>query len=427
MLVNSATTAQQLLLQGRVTEAEQEFRRVLAQSPDNVEALNAIALAALRSGDGRQALELLDRAALIEPDNPMTQHHLGRAHELLGDAAAAALAYRSAIALRPDFYVARLQLANLFGQLGESEPALLHSARAIADAQRQGRWVDPASTPAALRPAVEQAVKRLRSGRRAWLAGVLEPLRAEFGASELRRVDRCLRMYLGEETISYPDPRQRPSFLYFPDLPATPYLDRARMPWIAEFESCSAAIHAELLALLPATRGRERVFTTEELERENLRGMDRGPASWTGYYLYRYGLRREDNCRACPATALAIGRAPLARIREHAPEVLFSVFTPGTHLLPHRGVTNTRVVAHLPLIIPADCALRVGGELHQWEAGKVVVFDDTYEHEAWNRSDTTRVVLIFDVWNPWLTDAEQSAVSRLIEALGDFRVALQGV
>jgi aspartate beta-hydroxylase len=425
--MNSASTAQQLLLEGRVTEAEQEFRRVLAQSPDDIEALNVIAMAALRSGDGRQALELLGRAARVEPENPMTQHHLGRAHELLGDPAAAALAYRSAIALRPDFYVARLHLADLCGQLGESEQALLHAARAIGDAQRQERWMDPASTPAALRPAVERAVKRLRSGRRARIEGVLEPLRAEFGASELRRVDRCLRMYLGEEAISYPDARQRPSFLYFPDLPATAYLDRASMPWIADFEASGAAIHAELLALLPAARGRERVFTTDELERENLRGMDHSPPSWSGYYLYRYGLRREDNCSACPATALAIGGVPLARIRDHAPEVLFSVFTPGTHLLPHRGVTNTRVVAHLPLIIPADCALRVGGEIHLWQPGTVVVFDDTYEHEAWNRSDTTRVVLIFDVWNPWLTHAERAAVSRLIEAIGDFRVALQGV
>jgi aspartate beta-hydroxylase len=105
--------------------------------------------------------------------------------------------------------------------------------------------------------------------------------------------------------------------------------------------------------------------------------------------------------------------------------VLFSVFTAGTHLLPHRGVTNTRIVGHLPLIIPEDCALAVGGEIHVWQKGRVVMFDDTYEHEAWNRSRRTRVVLIFDVWNPYLTEAERAACKDLIEAIGDLRTAVE--
>ncbi len=112
-------------------------------------------------------------------------------------------------------------------------------------------------------------------------------------------------------------------------------------------------------------------------------------------------------------------------VEDHGPEILFSVFTPGTHLLAHRGVTNTRVVAHLPLIVPPDCALRVGGEDHAWQEGRVVVFDDTYEHEAWNRSDQIRVVLIFDLWNPHLTELERAAVARIVVAIGEFRQATE--
>ena len=112
-------------------------------------------------------------------------------------------------------------------------------------------------------------------------------------------------------------------------------------------------------------------------------------------------------------------------MREHAPEVLFSVFTAGTHLLPHRGVTNTRVVGHLPLLVPDDCALSVGGEIHVWQEGRVVVFDDTYEHEAWNRSPEMRVVLIFDLWNPFLTEAEREAVTDVVAAIGDLREAIE--
>lgn len=114
---------------------------------------------------------------------------------------------------------------------------------------------------------------------------------------------------------------------------------------------------------------------------------------------------------------------PLTRIRDHAPETLFSVLSPGTHILPHTGVTNVRLVTHLPLIVPPDCALRVGGQTHVWQEGRCVTFDDTFEHEAWNRSNETRVVLILDSWNPDLTVAECAAVTELIGAIGDFNAA----
>jgi aspartyl/asparaginyl beta-hydroxylase (cupin superfamily) len=89
-------------------------------------------------------------------------------------------------------------------------------------------------------------------------------------------------------------------------------------------------------------------------------------------------------------------------------------------LLPHHGVTNVRVVGHLPLIVPADCALSVAGIEHRWRVGEVVTFDDTYLHEAWNRSDEIRVVMIFDLWHPDLTDVERMAMKDLQVALAGF-------
>jgi aspartate beta-hydroxylase len=249
---------------------------------------------------------------------------------------------------------------------------------------------------------------------------LFEPLLARFGRSSLDRVERSLQIYLHEEPAAYADERQKPSFLYFPGLPASAFLDRSLFPWIPEFEQHTQAIQAELMSLLPSSEGRERVFGNDALEEVNLRGID-SPPSWNGYYFYRHGERRIENCDRCPTTAASLTQIPLSHVREHGPEVLFSVFTPGTHLLPHRGVTNTRLVGHLPLLVPEDCALNVGGELHHWKEGEVVIFDDTYEHEAWNRSKKTRVVLIFDIWNPYLTEAERLALASLISAIGDFR------
>lgn len=421
----SASEARELLRQGRLLEAERLYERVLETAPDDVEALNIVGLAELRKGAPQRALGLLERAERAQPGDAITHHNLGRVKDSAGDLAGALTAYGNAVRLRPDFFVARLHLASVLDRSKQSTPALLQYSRALKEAQEQGRWVDPSTTPHALRPLVERAVHIVRSGRRALFFNLIELFAQRHGRSSMTRVERCLRVYLGEERAVSPDPRQAPTFLYFPDLPPAAYLDRSLFPWIEAFEAQTDAIREELLTLLPSAAGRERVFTTEELERENLRGGLDVPPSWNGYYFYRHGERRDDNCAACPATAAALSALPLAHVREHGPEVLYSVFTPGTHLLPHKGVTNTRLVGHLPLLVPPDCALRVGGEIHEWQPGRVVVFDDTYEHEAWNRSKQTRVVMIFDIWNPYLTEPEREALAELVPGIGDFRKSME--
>jgi aspartate beta-hydroxylase len=416
--------ARELLRQGRVLEAERLYERALEASPNDVEALNMVALGELRQGRAPKAMRLLHRAVELAPQDALTRHNLARAHEAAGDHASAIASWQAAVQLQADFFLARLHLAIALERAGQTHSALIQYSRALKDAQERGRWTNASTTPPGLRPMVERAVYTVRTGRRALFLGLLEPLVQRYGRESMTRVEQCLRIYLGEQQGESSDPRQQPTFLFFPGLPPAAYLDRSLFPWIPEFEAQTPAIHAELAALLPSSQGRERVFTTEELEQQNLRGLD-VPPSWNGYYFYRHGERREDNCSACPATARAIDALPLSRVPGHGPEVLYSVFTPGTHLLPHKGVTNTRLVGHLPLIIPPDCALNVGGEVHVWEPGRVVIFDDTYEHEAWNRSQQTRVVMIFDIWNPYLTEAEQAALADLVPAIGKFRETIE--
>jgi aspartate beta-hydroxylase len=414
-----------LLSKGRVAEAERMCERVLEKSPDDVEALNVCSLASMRDSKVHRAVAMLQRAASVAPDDAITQHNLGRAYEAIGDADAAIAALERSLRLQPDYHVARMRLAALLDGRGDLQRAVPHYSRALADAQRHGRWLDAASTPDAWQAAVRRGVEVVRAHRRATLFAVLEPYVVEYGRDALARVEQCLRAYLREIELKSPDPRQSPSFLYFPGLPATPYFDRSLFAWIGALEAQTDRIREELRDVLPSGQGRERVFTSDEIEQQNLRG-DTGPVTWNGYYFYRHGERRDDNAARCPVTAAAIDALPLSRVPGHGPEVLYSVFTPGTHLLPHQGVTNTRVVGHLPLIVPQACALKVGGELHEWREGRVVVFDDTYEHEAWNRSDRTRVVMIFDLWNPYMTQPEREAFRDLVVDIGEFRVTTEG-
>ena len=109
---------------------------------------------------------------------------------------------------------------------------------------------------------------------------------------------------------------------------------------------------------------------------------------------------------------------PQPQVAGASPNAMFSLLAPRTRIPPHTGVANTRLVCHLPLIVPARCGFRVGGTTREWKVGEAFVFDDTIEHEAWNDSDELRVVLIVDLWPPALSESERHAVASIISAAG---------
>lgn len=413
----------QALTRGAVEEARQRTQALLAKSPELAEALHLDALIASREGRHADARAQLQRALRQAPDSAQLLTSLGHIAETQGDLQAALEAFTTLLDTRPNDFAARLHRGRLLEQLGDRDQALFAYARAIREAQAQGRWVSAETIAPALQQSVRHAIAYVNREVASYYERAFEPLLKQHSRSELKRVEAALAMHIGRTPLQYGDPRQQPTFFYFPGLPTAPYLPLKGLEWREALEAQTAAIQAELQALLPTSAGREAVFHTGDLARENLRGVQQQAPTWNGYYFYRHGAARSANHASCPNTAKALDALPLARIPGHAPESLFSVFSPGTHLLPHRGVTNIRLVGHLPLIVPADCALNVAGEQHAWREGEVVVFDDTYEHEAWNRSAETRVVLIFDLWNPHLTPVEREAVSALVLAISDFRKA----
>jgi aspartate beta-hydroxylase len=270
-----------------------------------------------------------------------------------------------------------------------------------------------------MRVAVAHAAEVVKRYRRELCDRIVGPLADRFGALAMQRVADFVEIQIGDAIYSPADDRQRPSAYPFPDLPQTPYLDKSRIAGIGALEAQTPAILSELRSVLSRALGQENVFASKALADKYLHGK-RGPAVWDGFYFYRHGARNVPNAAACPLTMAAIDQLPLSSVPGHGPEVLFSILGPGTHLLPHHGVTNVRVVGHLPLIVPADCALSVAGIEHRWRVGEVVTFDDTYSHEAWNHSDEVRVVMIFDMWHPDLTEVERMAMKDLQVALAGF-------
>lgn len=405
---------------GRMAEAERAYAAALTQAPEAVEALNFLAACAQARGQSTQAMTLLQRSLAVADDNAETHANLARVHAARGEFDVALVAFDRAVTLEPDYVVAWLERGRVLEQRGQTRAAVTSYLHAITQAQSHGQWLSEDSTPPALRALVLHAIGYAWEGRRALFATVLDRLRERYGAGEITRIEHGLRCYFGEAQAHYPDPRQQPTFFYVPGLPPQPYLSRALLPWIEELEARTPDVRAELDAVLAAQQPLES-FLRHHTAAETAAYLGGGAnAQWNAYFFYRHGERYEAHCASCPRTAALLDSVPLARIREHAPEALFSVLSPGAHILPHRGVTNARLVAHLPLIVPRDCALRVGAEEHVWQEGRAVVFDDTYEHEAWNRSEHTRVVLILDVWNPHLREGERAAFAELIALLGDF-------
>ncbi|MBL8988061.1 MAG: aspartyl/asparaginyl beta-hydroxylase domain-containing protein [Gemmatimonadetes bacterium] len=175
-------------------------------------------------------------------------------------------------------------------------------------------------------------------------------------------------------------------------VPNEPFLDPTSFPWTRTLEENSAVIRGELDRIL-ARHSALPNFQDISTDQRHLTSDDR----WKTFFFYAYGFRAAENCRRCPETAKVLERIPGMKT------AFFSILSPGKKIPPHRGPFKGVIRAHLGLRIPTPedaCGIRVGGETRHWREGKVMVFDDTFDHEAWNLSDGLRVVLFIDIVRP---------------------------
>lgn len=414
-------SARRLRELGHADAAAATFALLLQSRPSLAEAHAYLASHTLQRGALAASVAHGERALQADPDDVQMHTMLGDALRRLVVVQHAEQSLQDILGDLPHAFTSRLHHAWLLERRGDTHAALLGYLRAIKTAQLRGFWLDDATTPPWLRERVQHAMQRAQSGRRQLFHAVLDGMIERYGRDDLSRVSDCLAMYLGESPTVYADPRQRPTFLYFPGLPVTPVFDRSQLSFADAYEARMPAIREEMLSVLAGAEGIEPFHY--DLTAEQREAMTRG-AAWDAYFFDRDGVRLQDHHVACPQTSSTLAQLPLDHIRDHGPEVCFSIMRPGAHILPHRGVTNTRSVLHLGLVIPDHCALNLleVGEVH-WQEGRCFAFDDTYEHEAWNRSDATRVILLADIWNPHLSEAERAAVADLIAAIGDLNKA----
>jgi aspartyl/asparaginyl beta-hydroxylase (cupin superfamily) len=241
------------------------------------------------------------------------------------------------------------------------------------------------------------------------------------GEASTERVNHAVGLLLGKRQIFL----QQPTNFYFPELPQIEFYERREFPWVEELELQTPRIRSEAQAILGSAGWAPYIESETRRPNTNANPLLQD-SNWSAFYLIKDGGEVPLNAGRCPATMAALREVPLCRTGR-TPSVLFSLLRPGTRIRPHHGFMNTRLICHLPLIIPEQCALRVGNETRVWRQGEVVLFDDSVEHEAWNLSKELRVVMIFDVWRPELSEKERTLVGAMLEAVDQFDRLPQGV
>jgi aspartate beta-hydroxylase len=368
----------------------------------------------LAAGDAAAACALLEQVVVLAPGHLPYWMSLAAALRTLGRHEAELNALERALSLDPTHLVVLLQKGALLD--------LMHKPRSAATVYGHALQTLAPGTP--LPPPIEahvrHAEKRVRENA-VTLAAVIDKrlgsLRDAQPSGTRMRFDRCLDRVLGRRRVYTPEP----TFMLFPYLRNYEFFEREHFPWLEAVEAATDSIRDELMAVLRDDQsGIEPYIAFDDgLPLRQWKELNHS-RRWSAYFLWNQGRVEESHLARCPRTAAALAAVPQVDIPGRGPTAFFSILEPHTKIPPHTGVTNTRVTVHLPLIVPAGCGFRVGGETREWQLGTGWVFDDTIEHEAWNDSDAPRAILIFDVWNPELTPFEQDLVRETTIALSQY-------
>jgi hypothetical protein len=212
---------------------------------------------------------------------------------------------------------------------------------------------------------------------------------------------------------------QQPNMFFFPGLPHRAWFERDEFDWVEEVESYTEAIIGELGNVIGDAETFE-PYVKGQPGRPNPNNPLLNDQSWGAGYLWRDGERQDDLADSVPSAMKALDAVKMPMVPDRAPTAIFSRLKPGTHIQPHHGMLNTRLICHLPLIVPDGCGIRVGAETRSWEPGKLLIFDDSIEHEAWNRGTADRTVLLFEIWRPEISAEDREVLSVLFGAINKF-------
>uniref|UniRef100_A0A3Q2YPU9 Aspartate beta-hydroxylase n=1 Tax=Hippocampus comes TaxID=109280 RepID=A0A3Q2YPU9_HIPCM len=349
-------------------------------------------------GRMRGAVATLERLGQIFPEDISLKNDLGVAYLLLGDNQSAKTVYEEVLALAPSDGFAKVH----YGFILKSENKIAESIPYLKVCRRVNRVSFPRQPPHFERvlghqEGLESEEPGTDDGRFYFHLG-----------DALQRVgDKSAYHWyqLGHERGHFASVWQR-SLYNVDGLKAQPWWtpnETGYTDLVKALEKNWKMIRDEAMVMMDQKTGQ---FVPEE---ENLR--EKG--EWGQYTLWQQGKKSGTSCQAVPKTCSLLERFPEA-IGCKRGQIKFSVMQPGTHVWPHTGPTNCRLRMHLGLVIPKQgCRIRCTDQTREWEEGKVLIFDDSFEHEVWQDADTFRLIFIVDVWHPQLTAYQRQTLSAI--------------
>lgn len=367
--------------------------------------LHHAADAALARGQAAQAIALLEQGLPAAPDDFAGWMKLAALRRRFGSAAGALEAVNAALAARANDFMGLLLKGSLHEQLGETSRA--------AEVYRAVDF--HSKSQANLPPPLMSQLEKVRAFLARYRAEVESRLAetAALDAVHRMRAQRLIDNVLDHRPVHH----QEPTHYRYPDLADVEFFDLAYSGLKDRLRRAFPEILEEFQAL--AARHADRQSPYVDIAAGQPEGqwsaLNRSTA-WNAFHLIRYGDPDPVNAAACPRTIAAFTGEEQAVLPGLGPNLMFSLLAPRTHIPPHHGVANFRVVCHLPLVVPPGCRFRVGGDTREWRPGEPWIFDDTIEHEAWNDSDVLRVVLIGDLWRPELDDQDRRIVGDFMQA-----------
>ncbi len=360
---------------------------------------------ALKGGNLTEALRLLEKVTQGQPQDFDAWMKLAALHRAGRNPAAALESVNAALAVRPNEFIALLLKGVLHEQLGEIGRAAEVYRATLFHAEKE----------TALPEQIERQLDRIR----VFLGTLRAQLVADVHAScalDAHHQDR-LERFIQNVHDRRPVYHQEPTHYRYPGLADVEFFDRAYPDLRERLRQAWPDIRDEYLALAEQREGRKQPYVdfAPGQPMGQWKDLNRSEA-WNVFHLVRYGEADAVNAKLCPRTIEAFSGPAQVDVPGITPNLLFSLLAPRTRIPPHHGVANFRTLLHLPLIVPEGCGFRVGSETRTWKVGEPWIFDDTIEHEAWNESDELRVILIGDLWRPELDEQDRAIVRTFVQA-----------
>ncbi|MEO8101843.1 MAG: aspartyl/asparaginyl beta-hydroxylase domain-containing protein [Betaproteobacteria bacterium] len=398
---------------GREREAVESWGRLLQFDPNHLRALTALGQYSFRHGDWQPARVAFQRVVDVSGADPQQWVNLALVCQRVGDEPGEENAIQGALAADPNDLLALIMRASLFERQGKTHKA----ARAYGAAVTVAPNMDKLHPD--LRPTLAHAFEYKEKYDREFAGFMDQYLSAHYQAREgedLKRFSDSVDILVGRKRRY----ESQSAIYHYPQLTPIEFFERADFQWLDAIEAATDEIRDEFMGVLSAEQGFEPYISyPDDMPLNQWAELNNSP-QWSAFHLFKMGRKLDANAAQCPTTMRLLETVPAPDQPGRTPAAMFSLLKPRTRIPPHTGVSNARVVTHLPLIIPENCGFRVGNETREWIPGKAWVFDDTIDHEAWNDSDKLRVVLIFDIWHPHLTQSEREMITAMTAGINAF-------